>query len=99
MQPTQKAARLISCVGKPIIMSQNIPRYSTGQSIHSGDLIKFSGEDGIVDFVITDQSPGWDSYWKELGQGIMLKVPSFGTVYVSFDDENLEFLSRSDNDN
>ncbi len=80
-------------------MNQNIPKYLTGQTVLSGDLIKYSGEDGVVDFVITNQSPDWDSYWNELGQGIMLKVPSFGSVYVPFEDEELEFVSRNENNN
>lgn len=53
----------------------------------------------MVDFVIIDQSPDWNSYWNKLGQGVMLKVPSFGSVYVPFEDEGLEFVSRNDDNN
>jgi len=78
-------------------MAPIIPRYLTGQKILKGDRIKYVGEDGIVDFVITDKAADWESYWNKLGQGVMLKVPSFGRVYVPFDDEDLEFASRNEN--
>lgn len=70
------------------------PKYSTGEIILSGDRIKYEGEMGEVDFTITRESNDWYTYWNELGEGVMLKVPSFGSVYVPFSDEDLEFISR-----
>lgn len=63
--------------------------------ILKGDQIKYDGENGEVDYTITEDSPDWDSYWDDLGVGVMLKVPSFGLVYVPFEDEHLEFVSRA----
>lgn len=77
-------------------MSSIEPKYSTGETIFSGDRIKYNGEMGEVDFIITRKSNDWNTYWKELGEGVMLKVPSFGSVYVPFSDEDLEFISRKD---
>jgi hypothetical protein len=70
------------------------PKYLSGELILSGDQIKYDGEDGEVEFTITKESSDWDSYWDKLGEGVMLKVPSFGSVYVPFHDEDLEFVSR-----
>jgi hypothetical protein len=79
-------------------MNDKTPKYATGQIILCGDLIKYDGENGEVDFIITNDSPDWLSYWNELGEGVMLKVPSFGSVYVPFTDEDLEFISRRSDD-
>jgi signal peptidase I len=70
------------------------PKYSSGEIILRGDRIRYNGENGEVDFIITEESPDWDSYWHDLGEGVMLKVPSFGSVYVPFLDGELEFISR-----
>ena len=76
-------------------MSVKDPKYSSGEIIIRGDRIKYNGENGEVDFIITEESPDWDSYWHNLGEGVMLKVPSFGSVYVPFSDEELDFISRN----
>ncbi|MEN8188440.1 MAG: hypothetical protein ABFS19_01240 [Thermodesulfobacteriota bacterium] len=75
-------------------MSTAEPIYSSGETILSGDHITFEGESGLVEYVITPDHPQWDSYWKDLGTGVMLSVPSFGSVYVPFDDNGLLFISR-----
>jgi hypothetical protein len=75
-------------------MSSIEPKYLTGEIILSGDRIKYDGEMGEVDFTITRESNDWDTYWNQLGEGVMIKVPSFGSVYVPFSDEDLEFISR-----
>jgi hypothetical protein len=76
-------------------MSDKSPKYLSGEMILKGDHINYNGESGEVDYTITDESRDWDSYWSELGVGVMLKVPSFGSVYVPFEDEDLEFISRN----
>ena len=75
-------------------MAKTIPKYLSGERILKGDHIKYMGESGEVDFTITEESPDWDSYWCDLDCGVMLKMPSFELVYVPFDDEHLEFISR-----
>lgn len=77
-------------------MKSSSPKYSISESIQSGDNIKYAGETGTVDLVITNKAEDWDTYWKELGEGVMLKVPSYKNVYVPFDDEDLEFVSRKE---
>ncbi len=79
-------------------MSPTIPAYPSGEEIIIGDKIKFSGEEGQVEFVVTANYPNWDTYWKDLGQGVMLAVPSFGSVYAPFNDGDLEFISRANTD-
>jgi hypothetical protein len=75
-------------------MAKTVPKYLSGEKILKRDHIKYDGENGEVDFTITEDSPDWDSYWCDLDVGVMLKVPSFGLVYVPFDDEHLKFISR-----
>lgn len=70
------------------------PKYLTGETILSGDIIEYDGEMGEVDFTITKDSQDWDTYWNKLGEGVMLKVPSFGSVYIPFLDEDLKLISR-----
>jgi hypothetical protein len=69
------------------------PQYSTGEIIQPRDCITLDDESGTVEFVVTQDHPEWKSYWKDLGPGVM-PVPSFGSVYVPFDDEDLSFISR-----
>lgn len=78
-------------------MAKKIPKYLSGERILKDDHIKYEGENGEVDFTITEESPDWNSYWSDLDVGVMLKVPSFGLVYFPFDDEHLEFISRKSN--
>lgn len=76
-------------------MAKTTPKYLSGEKILRGDHIKYDGENGEVEFTITEESPDWDSFWCDLDVGVMLKVPTFGSVYVPFIDEHLEFVSRS----
>ncbi len=80
-------------------MGLNEPKYRSGEKIVAGDNINYSGENGYVDFVVTQEYPNWETYWKDLGQGAMLSVPSFGSVYVPFDDGDLIFISRKSKNN
>jgi hypothetical protein len=70
------------------------PEYRTGEAIRKGDRVRLAEWDGIVEFIITKQSPGWDDYWSELGEGVMLQGPKFGSLYTHFNDEDLEFVGR-----
>ena len=80
-------------------MGLNKPKYRSGEKIVAGDNINYSGENGTVDYVVTKEYPNWETYWKDLGPGAMLSVPSFGSVYVPFDDEDLFFISRVSENN
>ena len=73
----------------------NQPTYLSGQPIHVGDRVKYEEREGEIELVITEQSPGWELYWHELGPGVMVKRPECGRVYVPFDDKGLEFVART----
>jgi len=72
----------------------NKPTYQTGELILPGDEVLIGEWDGTVEFVITSASPDWNSYWKELGEGVMLKGEAFSTLYTRFDDDDLRFIKR-----
>jgi hypothetical protein len=68
--------------------------YSSGEEIQSGDQVLYHGEPGRVEFVakLGDCETGW--YVEQFGGGCMILAPSFGRVFVSKTDEDLEFVSR-----
>jgi hypothetical protein len=68
--------------------------YSTGEEIQSGDRILYHGEPSQVEFVTEpeDTESGW--YVEQFGGGFMVLAPSFGRVFVSRPDEDLEFVAR-----
>ena len=49
---------------------------------------------GKVDFIVTTESPQWEEYWKDLGEGIMLEGPDFGRIFTKFNDLDVEFVGR-----
>jgi hypothetical protein len=68
--------------------------YASGEKIERGDLILYHGEAGQVEFVATagDPETGW--YVEQFGGGCMILAPSFGRVFLSETEEDLEFVSR-----
>jgi len=75
-------------------MYQPEAKYLCGEIIQKGDHIKYDEENGIVDFIVTSDNPQWESYWKDLGEGVMLLLPTFGSLYVPTGDKELVFVSR-----
>jgi hypothetical protein len=73
-------------------------RYDSGEEVRAGDLIRYHGDLGHVEFLVTpENSDPTLVYYLELnpGGGAMLEVKeSFGYVFVNFPDEHLEFVSR-----
>jgi hypothetical protein len=73
-------------------------KYSSGEDIHPGDRVEYSGVSAIVEFVVAGpgEGAGLDWYFQEHGAGAMLTDPVvFGRVYVSGDDvEDLVLVSR-----
>ena len=70
------------------------PTYCSGESIHEGDTVRIGSLDGIVEAIITSQSPGWADYWSEHGEGVMLAGPVFGKLHAKFHDEDLVLVRR-----
>ena len=75
-----------------------IPAYTSGEDIRPGDDILYHGERGKVEFVTVSDNPNTDWYVKQYGGGCMIRVPSFGRVFVAapYEDEDLEFLERGE---
>jgi hypothetical protein len=69
--------------------------YSTGEEIRSGDRVVYHGESGQVEFVATCGNPETAWYVDQFGGGCMILAPSFGRVFVSKADEDLEFVTRA----
>jgi hypothetical protein len=75
-----------------------IPTYTSGEDIRPGDDILYHGERGKVEFVAMSDDPNTDWYVKQYGGGCMIRVRSFGCVFVARpdEDEDLEFLERGE---
>ena len=70
--------------------------YVTGQEVRNGDVVRYLGEDGSVDFVVSAPTgdPSIDWHLKECpAGGIMLLVPSFGRDFSSH-FETARFISK-----
>lgn len=70
------------------------PTYRSGDPIREGDVVRHGEWDGVVESVITSDSPGWADYWRDKGEGVMLAGPAFGRLYTRFLDEDLVFVRR-----
>ena len=70
------------------------PIYCTGDPIREGDVVRVGEWDGVVESIVTEDSAGWEDYWQERGEGVMLTGPEFGRLYARFDDEDLVLVQR-----
>ncbi|MBA4146585.1 MAG: hypothetical protein H0X66_00610 [Verrucomicrobia bacterium] len=70
------------------------PTYCTGEPIREGDTVRIGEWDGVVESIITSQSPGWVDYWQGKGEGVMLAGPAFGKLYAEFHDKDLMLVRR-----
>lgn len=74
--------------------------YPSGEDVREGDHVRYLGEVGTVEFVVTDkktndQSSDW--YTDQFpGGGVMITNETFGRVFLSSADfdGHLEFVSR-----
>jgi len=71
--------------------------YPSGEEVRAGDRIRYRGEEGVVDFVVSDLSGDSDRDWymDEYGGGIMIMAAGFGSVFISDFDEKLELVARA----
>jgi hypothetical protein len=75
--------------------------YQSGEEIKKGDRVLFHGEPGEIEFVadVLTGDPAMDWHIVESGGGVMVIEPKFfGRAFLSDpgDDEDLEFVSRTD---
>jgi hypothetical protein len=74
--------------------------YVSGQSVLAGDRVRFHGETGQVEFVVTEKTgePGRDWYLDQFpGGGAMITAEDVGSVFLGVDDfdDRVEFVARS----
>ena len=69
------------------------PKYVTGEPIRVGDLVRVGEWDGVVESVITRESPDWVEY---IGEGVMLTGLAFGRLHAKFGDEDLILVRRKE---
>lgn len=69
--------------------------YVSGEEIRSGDRVLYHGEPGQVEFVAKhgDAESAW--YIEHCGEGCIILTPSFGRVFATKGDEDLEFVARA----
>jgi hypothetical protein len=75
--------------------------YLSGDEVKPGDRIRYHGEPGSIEFVVTEATgePARDWFLHEFpGGGVMLTATGFGSVFLSSSDvdEDLELIARSD---
>ncbi|MBA4147477.1 MAG: hypothetical protein H0X66_05125 [Verrucomicrobia bacterium] len=70
------------------------PAYRSGDAICEGDVVRIGKWDGVVESIITKESAGWEDFFQEEGEGVMLTGPTFGRLYTKFDDEDLVLVQR-----
>lgn len=76
-------------------------RYSSGDEIKEGDRIRYHGERGRVDFIVTDRSgdEARDWYIEQFpGGGLMIDAEGFGSVFLNVAeiDDQLELVAREE---
>jgi hypothetical protein len=70
--------------------------------IKKGDQVRFHGEPGEIEFVVSDDcDPETRWYWQEFGGGVMVREPKyFRSAFLDADSvkdtEDLEFVARAD---
>ena len=75
--------------------------YPSGDEVKPGDRIRYHGEPGSIEFVITEATgePARDWLLEEFpAGGVMLTATGCGSVFLSGSaiDEDLELIARSD---
>ena len=74
---------------------ENEPTYLAGDPIREGDLVRVGSWEGVVESIITKNSPGWADYWADCtGEGVMLTGPAFGRLFTRFHDEDFVLVRR-----
>ncbi len=75
-------------------------RYTSGEDAKSGDVVRYHGELGRVEFVVFDRigDPARDWYLDEHGPGLMITAEHFGRVFLAGDDidDTIEFVERAE---
>lgn len=74
--------------------------YYSGETIQAGDRVRYHGEKGYVDFVVTEESGNETYDWsveEYPGGGVMIVAEGFGNVFIDAAqlDDFLEFVGRS----
>jgi hypothetical protein len=75
--------------------------YPSGHEVKPGDRIRYHGEPGDVQFVVTEATgePSTDWFLEEFpGGGVMLTATGFGSVFLAdtHTEDALELIARSD---
>jgi hypothetical protein len=71
-----------------------IVTYLSGDEIQPGDHVLYHGESGCVEFVAKAGDPETSWYVETFGGGCMIVAQSFGRIFVSEPDEDLELVGR-----
>jgi hypothetical protein len=71
--------------------------YPSGEEVRAGDRIRYCGEEGVVDFVVSESTGDSDRDWfmDEYGGGVMIMAAGFGSVFISDADDQLELVARA----
>lgn len=69
-------------------------RYKSGEEIKQGDRVHYNSEAGEVEFVAaslgSDVALNW--YVEEYGGGVMLRLPSMGSLFITDPQDTTELV-------
>jgi hypothetical protein len=79
----------------------NSLRYATGEEVKRGDRVLYRGLEGIVEFVVVENTgdPALDWYLTQFaGGGIMIRTPELGPTFLSAQDVDgdILFIARAE---
>jgi len=73
--------------------------YDSGEEVRPGDVIRYHGDPGRVEFIVTPGTADPMLVWyleQNPNGGAMLELKdSWGYVFVNFPDEDLDLVSRA----
>jgi hypothetical protein len=75
----------------------DILTYPSGERVLKGDRIRYAGHPGVVEF-LPDPADPETAWYAEQGGVCMIRTDAYGPIlfHSTHDDEDLEFVSRSD---
>jgi hypothetical protein len=71
--------------------------YPSGERVLKGDRIRYAGSAGVVEF-LPDAADPKTAWYAEQGGACMIRTEAYGLIlfHSTHDEEDLEFVSRSD---
>jgi len=74
-------------------------KYSDGQEVKLGDLVRLGSDDGGVVVALIDSGEYSDGHpageWEYLKKGVMINFPQFGLIHYEEAEDDLQLIARA----